>query len=139
MSTEGKMVRGLDANRVDDLLRHAAEVVIELAPDGLILLVSDVVEKTKRSRARERNDPAGGRLRSRPKARSANPRKGWVQRPRGPHWSTRPLAAKRVQIAKSPSNPDAESARSPWNKTIKYGHLQDLPSFSFHSGILNSG
>ena len=51
MSTEGKMVRGLDANRVDDLLRHAAEVVIELAPDGLILLVSDVVEKTKRSRA----------------------------------------------------------------------------------------
>ena len=45
------MVRGRDANRVDDLLRHAAEVVIELTPDGLILFVSDVVEKTKRSRA----------------------------------------------------------------------------------------
>ena len=45
MSTEGKMVRGLDANRVDDLLRHAAEVVIELAPDGLILFVSDVVDE----------------------------------------------------------------------------------------------
>lgn len=131
------MVRGRDVNRVDDLLRHAAEVVVELAPDGLILFVSDVVEKTKRSRAGERNDPAGGRLRSRPKARSANPRKGWVQRPRGPHWSTRPVAPQRVQIAKNPWTPDTESARSPWNKPIKYRYLQDLPSFSFHSAILS--
>jgi hypothetical protein len=45
------MVRGRDANRLDDLLQHAAEVVIELAPDGCILFVSDAVDKTKRSRA----------------------------------------------------------------------------------------